>query len=469
MKLLSLLLLLAVSAFGQLSDFTVNINPGSGGPTHIVPGYTMYFKTIGANFVGSDDHQVTLSLSGLPSGVTAVLYTSVNSCCGSNRIFRAGTQNVIQLNATGATTPGNYTVGVEYFIATTGLTRSNTFTLTVDAVPIPPGPPVLTSASALSGRALYDSQRLAYGTAYNNAFDADPLSIYGQQGGWYYDGTRAYIQLYQATNDPAWLPGILVYADSYWAYVDANAGALPGYNNFSKGLALYYNMTGILKYKTAVAQLKASRNTQYAPLYDMIPFVSSREISYALNAEIVSESLLGVTPSAFKTTYANIALGHFNQWFVQQSTGFVQPFMVALEAEALIDYYYWTNDPRVLPAVKGACDWLWANAWDVPSQSFVYDDGITPFTAPDLNLLIVPMYGWVYRMTGDATYRTNGDAIFNGGMAFNYFGDGMPGDGKNYTQQYRWSERYTEWRDIPASTLGAISGRTRIGGRTSIK
>ena len=36
--------------------------------------------------------------------------------------------------------------------------------------------------------------------------------------------------------------------------------------------------------------------------------------------------------------------------------------------------------------------------------------------APDLNLLIAPAYAWMYRQTGDITYRQQGDQIFAGGV-----------------------------------------------------
>src|SRR5207249_10848792 len=40
--------------------------------------------------------------------------------------------------------------------------------------------------------------------------------------------------------------------------------------------------------------------------------------------------------------------------------------------------------------------------------------GLSP--APDLNLLIAPAFAWLYKQTGDVTYRDRADAIFVGGV-----------------------------------------------------
>ena len=57
--------------------------------------------------------------------------------------------------------------------------------------------------------------------------------------------------------------------------------------------------------------------------------------------------------------------------------------------------------------------------------------------APDLNNLIVSGFGWVYRQTGDATYRTHGDQAFAASVA-NAWLDGT----KQFNEQYTDSPRY---------------------------
>jgi len=148
--------------------------------------------------------------------------------------------------------------------------------------------------------------------------------------------------------------------------------------------------------------------------------------------------------------YVDIALGHVDQWFVARTTNYIQPFMVGLTSEALIRHFERTGDPRVLPALTNAAEWLWANAWRPAQQAFWYesypfggtDPGFYPASgAPDLNMLIVPIYGWLYQQTGDKKWIDRGDLLFAGGVV----GAWLDG-GKQFSQNYRWSFNYLKYR-----------------------
>jgi len=116
------------------------------------------------------------------------------------------------------------------------------------------------------------------------------------------------------------------------------------------------------------------------------------------------------------------------------------PFMFALTAEALIKWHEATGDPRVLPALKTGADWIWAKAWLPEKKAFVMELPGSE-SAADLNLLTVPVYGWIYAQTGDKSYIDKGDQIFTGGV------DGAWLDqGKQFNQNYRWSMDYLKWR-----------------------
>ena len=98
-----------------------------------------------------------------------------------------------------------------------------------------------------------------------------------------------------------------------------------------------------------------------------------------------------------------------------------------------------------------AADWLWTNAWLRLDRGMFYDalnGGTDPGQgAPDLNLLIAPMYAFLYRQTGEAKYREQGDALFAAGV------DGSWLDGaKQFNQSYWWSFDYVKWR-----SAGAVS------------
>jgi hypothetical protein len=152
------------------------------------------------------------------------------------------------------------------------------------------------------------------------------------------------------------------------------------------------------------------------------------------------------------------ALGHMDQWFVSKNfqernpEGSMPPFMVGLTSEALLQYYEKRGDPRIPHVIRTAMDWLWENAWIEKDESFYYRNKqpYQPAAEPlkgasDLNLLIAPAFAWLYHLTGDPTYRERGDKIFAGGVK----GAWLDG-GKQFTQSYRWSFDYVQWRrNIP--------------------
>jgi hypothetical protein len=121
-------------------------------------------------------------------------------------------------------------------------------------------------------------------------------------------------------------------------------------------------------------------------------------------------------------------------------------FMTGILDDVFISVYrYYRKDARIPPAIKAAADYLWTNEWVPSAQAFRYSgsdcegQGLDP--APDLNLLIVDSFGFVYNQTGDATYRQKGELIFAGGVA-NAFVEG----GKQFNENYNTSYLYTRLR-----------------------
>lgn len=155
---------------------------------------------------------------------------------------------------------------------------------------------------------------------------------------------------------------------------------------------------------------------------------------------------------------------HIYQWFVRGweqdplvgcgGGDFLRPFMVALTAHTLIRDWEAESDPRVsdlrlLPSLRLAADWLGKNARMTssdpakcmkPTMWWAENDTTSPTC--DLNLLIAPMYGFLYWLTGDEQYRAWGDELFNAGVEA---GENL-GNGKQFNQQYWWSVDYVNWR-----------------------
>ena len=294
----------------------------------------------------------------------------------------------------------------------------------------------------------------------------------------YYDAERVFYQIADYTGDSAWTTcakrAKAVYRDQY---VLPNNGNVPGYWNFTHGLTMDYLRTGDTTSKNAVVLLSqhAAYATDSTPLAWTQSAVRSREVAYAIMSYINAEKV-GAPPRTRLPQLVDQALGHIDQWFISKSyrcprscdpvvaTGqyYIQPFMVGLTSEALIMYFEKTQDPRIPPAIKTALDWLWANAWVANNQAFWYDNWVSaptiPFSprpgAPDLNLLIAPAYAWLYRHTGDITYRDHGDQIFAGGVQF-----ASLGGGKQFNQNYKWSFDYVQWR--AGTPDGSQKGRAR--------
>ncbi|MGH9467136.1 MAG: hypothetical protein ACRD1Y_07250, partial [Terriglobales bacterium] len=77
------------------------------------------------------------------------------------------------------------------------------------------------------------------------------------------------------------------------------------------------------------------------------------------------------------------------------------------------------------------------------SVGILADDGGNDLRG--LNLLIVPMFGWLYEQTGQAKYLGEGDAMWASGVTGST-ANGVGWSGKNFSQQYRWSFDYVLWR-----------------------
>ncbi|HEV8585970.1 MAG TPA: Ig-like domain-containing protein, partial [Methylomirabilota bacterium] len=339
--------------------------------------------------------------------------------------------------------------------------------------------------------ALWEAHMLSYGQTHcdylagAHTFDEKLNSVY-------YDAERVFLQILDYTGNAAWLTcaqrAETIYRDQY---VLPNNGNVPGYWNFTHGLAMDYARSSDVTSKNAVIAL--SQNAGYAG--DTIPLEwtasawRSREVAYTLMSYLNAEKV-GAATRARRAQIVDQALDHIDQWFISKSFRcpsdcdpaaaagqyYIQPFMVGLTAEALIMYFDKTADPRVLPAVRTSLDWLWANAWVPAQQAFWYDNwSPTPATpmparagAPDLNLLIAPAFAWLYTQTGDTAYRDRADLIFAGGVLNAYLGGG-----KQFNQNYKWSFDYVRWRRgaeaaPPTVALTAPADGATVAGTVSV-
>jgi len=145
----------------------------------------------------------------------------------------------------------------------------------------------------------------------------------------------------------------------------------------------------------------------------------------------------------------NACQEHIERWFDTYEAPWMQPFMVGLTAHALIEYAdaFPLETQSIVADLTIAADWLWEYAWVDDDQSFYYKrydpyegDTVLP-GAPDLNLLIAPMYAWLWKQTDQVRFLERGDKIFAGGAK-----NAWLAGGKQFSQSYRWSFKYLEWR-----------------------
>jgi hypothetical protein len=295
-------------------------------------------------------------------------------------------------------------------------------------------------------RTRWESQMITYGRLacdfYKTAHTLDERLLHT-----YYDQVRVMYQIADYTGDASWNACAMLARNVYRdEYVVPNGGKVPGYWNFTIGLGMDVERTDSDPSATAVVLL--SNHGAYAP--DSTPLAwtesaaRSREVAYTILSYMQAERL-GQPRRARRAQLVDQAYGHFDQWFGsftwRQTGEQFAPFMVALSAHTLIRDWEETGDPRLVPALRAAADWLWANAWISSAESMYYAVA-SPNPAPDLNLLIAPMYAFLYAQTGLPQYQEWGDALFAGGVRRAWLVGG-----KQFNQNYFWSFDYVRWRE----------------------
>jgi len=293
--------------------------------------------------------------------------------------------------------------------------------------------------------AQWENHMLSYGRSHCDNLTGSSLSSDAKLAATYYDAQLVFFQIGDYTGDKSWYACADAARAVYRGYAEDSNGAVPGFWNFSHGLAQDYLRNGNEKSKNAVVSL--STNGMFArdstALSDTESSLQSREVAYSimtyLNAEDVGEARRDRLEPL-----VDQALSHMEEWTSGRAP-FVRPFMMALTAQALIEYHQRTGDSRVRPAVVKGLDWMWENTWLPDSEAFMYTDrqhasGGQEAVA-DLNLLIAPAFAWAYHQTGADRFANRADRAFAGGATGAWLSNG-----KQFNQNYRWSFDYLKWR-----------------------
>ncbi len=467
-------------------DFKLNFD----GPQRVVQGNNLYLRVVINIFYPDNPNNIYLRVvNGLPSGVS-VSFPDISS--GPNdkycdnpdlgcRLRRPRNKAVTSIKITTATTTplGVFTIRLQ---AKARYYTGEPPDIAIHYVDIPikvlPKPQPLVKEEYLSlpplpEKSKWESNMITYGAKH-----CDEKKIYrwdccGWEGGvWYYDGMRVYYNIADYTKNDKWLKcgayfKILPTA-SYTPYrqvVLTKNGSINGWQVFTEGLTSDYLRFGDELSRRAVILMSTNgrfaNNFRAKRIWDIISPVRQREVAYAIMSYLDAEKL-GILENPELRDYIDVSLGHFDQLFnfseepysYQFPYSFIQPFYVALASEALIRYYEEKEpDPRIPLAIKKAYDWMWEymNGQVKTGITFSYSDKKDPIEGGgpvlsdglvDLNLLILPPLGWLYRLTGNEEYIRRGDLLWSSGVKGAWLDNG-----KQFSQNYRWSFKYLEWRD----------------------
>ncbi len=369
---------------------------------------------------------------------------------------------LVNTNVGGTTPTGTYTLSITMTPLPSGTVRTATWTFNVINSNFPTGSP--SSYPAVPQLPLYYSQATTYGNQWCSNLVAPP----DEQGVWYYDGASVFWTI--AANNPSqastWNACALAVLAQYKSYIGAQ---MHGNEVFPDGLYYDWRVNGNTSSKTAMHNLTLDSDQANQQALYSLPFdsVNQRENCYLASTLRLDYDAGGATTIDKVNLAMTYCLNDIDEVVKDPYISFQTPFMAGLMAETVINYYEDPNtgnhnDPRVPYAVKALADHIWSvdwYPWNGTNGAFGYYHYLTYVGESNmgigagsdlqaLNMLIVPMYGWLYKNTGLPQYQLEGDVIWNAGMNDDP-ANGIGWSGKNFSQQYRWSNDYVTWRSTP--------------------
>ena len=280
--------------------------------------------------------------------------------------------------------------------------------------------------------------------------DERAMGIMPEQFVYYYDGEWVFFQIADYTGDRKFIEYAHNCQETYRNHVFAENGKLPGHRIHPHGL--YEDFKRFKDEKSKEALLLLARNPIWAPGHPIdggAPDCGAcRENAYMLMTMLLAEDL-GEKIAPQIEHNVKCSLTCLDQFAISKTAPVIQPFMTGLLSEALIQYAEVRHaDTRIVPPLVVFADWLWEHCWVAKDSAFCYlrekpnDEATAPKEGcPDLNLLIAPLYAWLYKKTGEVRFRERGDQAFAGGVKGAWLEKG-----KAFSQNYRWSFSYVKWR-----------------------
>jgi hypothetical protein len=328
-----------------------------------------------------------------------------------------------------------------------------------------PTDPAYLVATGLVGPTLTASQTSALGggfAEYERAFRPAADAQWAAAGdAWehnYYDRALVYAAMWARTGDPEyWVRSVKQAAAYRRNYLEANNYMASPHWAQLEGVATHYWLTGDEASRTAVSR---TADVLWIFVYrgnwrEWDPRIYGRVLLAQLLAYRLDGAARGDVqlPAAWsqRLDTAVSALVNYSEATGRYVTGpewcgGQANFMIGVLHDALIQAHtYYRADPRIVAAVRRGVDYQWATQWRADAGAFQYVNltcgGNTTDPAGDVNGLLVAPFGWLARVTGNAAYRSAGDAVFTVLTRNTWLGGS-----KQFNQAYALSYRYLGYR-----------------------
>lgn len=434
-------MLLCGAAFGQTASYTVSLR----GSQTVYAGFDTFIE-LRATFSETASHLFFNEIR-VPEGVSWEIYCSSGdeSCwkhSSTNRVYNWGgvAPVLFRFITTAAARVGNHEI--EIVTEAGGVIQRVPIILTVLAPPADPIPNA--PASVIPGLAKWESTMLALAARWCNPSEVQMFGWEGQV--WYYDGARVFFQVADYTGDKKWEACAFNIASQYADYAINAGGWVPGWRVFPHGLRMAYERSRDEKYRQALLLL--ANASAFARRGGSIDETFIRETAFAAQAYIEAEKV-GAPRHPRLGRAIGFLLGHFRVLFETKNYSIHQLFYDGLAAEALIQYYELTRDPRIPPAIEKMLTWVWHNAWNHTTKKLLINPepegpkcswGCQQYNTELINL-VAPTFAWYWRHTRDPKYQLQGDELFAHSLDTD-----ISYNGRIFSQNYRWSFDYVRWR-----------------------
>lgn len=445
----------------------------------------------------------------LPTGVTigkCLLATNLlpncNLVAGEYQSYKGQDTLWFRLDIASDAPVGTFTFGLTYYCktepiagcTTTGVNMSVPFKIEALTV-IPRTPPA--SYPAIAEKATWETKLLARAAEFctdkaNGTINWDPFTVFTFSGSgeaqiWYYDGMRFYYWVADYTGDAQWKNCGDTIARAYTATLmqaGCGLGRCGDFNGFHEAFfagpyysTRNYNMAGRTMTHLVYLNNLAGRT-------GAVSEVGMRENAYTLHNAMMEARFAGyeryeyipddyVTPggpSPLKERIkrnADMMLG--SMWTTTSTDAdewiYTQAFHMGICMKFAIEWYRYSSDERVPVMVKRTVDMLRSTmtnldptnypgqiAWMRGTRFNPPADGgpkcaynCSPYPNLQLHGMIIPAYAFLYFHTGNSTYQTEGDALFN--LIYTTYG-GSGNSGKLNNELFGWWSRdYVDYRE----------------------